>query len=156
MYESCEVTVPTENFLSQETGNNTVAAASEYSGLTITHGEQGHVGWKVNLRRGGKWYLCAHMTALVSRPCTLSINGEAQRAPILSETTGSWTAEGLKWFSYGPYMFKDGDNVIRIDFKTYMPHLKELGFAPVHEQLLEAAADLSSDGSVLPGSFGSL
>ncbi len=136
-------------------GNNTKPVDDQYSGLTVTHGDTGYVEWTVELSETGQWYLHAHMTAAASRPCLLSINHEKQSKPILGEVTGSWFSSNLQWFTYGPYRFEKGPNVIRIDFTTYMPHLQALGFSRPPKQLANTAEGHISGGPSLPGGLGS-
>ncbi len=108
----------------------TIRADGSWANLTVSHDAAGFIEWRVSLPRGGRWYLHAHMTAAASRPCTLSINGAPQSGLILGEITTSWHSDKLSWLRYGPYEFQRGENIVRIDFSTYQPHLRELGFAP--------------------------
>lgn len=109
-------------------GPTTQAVDATYSNLTVTYGSTGFIEWKVRLPTGGPWYLHARMTAEDRRPCSLSINGVRQNQPILAEVTGSWHSDRLKDFTYGPYEFRAGENVFRIDFAAYMPHLQMFWF----------------------------
>ena len=115
-------------------GPNSIREAPSWSNLTVTSGPTGYIEWRIKFPSAGKYQLHAQMSAADSRPCILSINGLAQAAPILGETTGSWHSDTLQWFVYGPYEFNEGENLLRIDFKQYQPHLKEFGFSQVHEQ----------------------
>lgn len=71
------------------------------------------------------------MTSDKACPCTLQINGAAQADPILGDVTGSSNADKLTWFAYGPYDFKQGENLVRVTFSTGQPLLKELGFVEI-------------------------
>lgn len=128
-------------------GKGTIKADPNYSDLTITHDLTGFIEWTVSLPRAGKWYLHCLMTAVDKRPVTLTINGVKQDGTILGETTGGWYSDKLRWFVYGPYDFKPGDNVFRIDFTKAHPCLKEfafsesmLGIAPVVKMTKDFAA----------------
>lgn len=109
-------------------GPNTKAEDPSYSNLTVTHGPTGFIEWRVNLPASGAWYLRAEMTAADARPCSLSINGVRQSERILAEVTGSWLSDRLRELTYGPYMCQAGGNVFRLDFATFMPHLKRIRF----------------------------
>jgi carbonic anhydrase len=104
-----------------------------WSNLAVTSGPDGYIEWRVNFPNAGKYRLRALMTALDSSPCLLKINGVAQDTPILGETTGSLHSDKLHWFAYGPFEFKPGENLLRIEFKKCLPHVKEFGFSQVHE-----------------------
>ncbi|MCB2228602.1 MAG: hypothetical protein KQH53_18140 [Desulfarculaceae bacterium] len=99
-----------------------------YSGLLVHEGPNGWVEWKINLQ-GGQYYINVNFAAGSSRPLKLIINGVDQ-GRILSESTGGWKSDSLKWVKYGPYAFKRGLNVIRMESKGLFPHLKMLSFSP--------------------------
>jgi len=147
MSNAIVVSVQAKDFVAA--GSGTKAADPAYSNLTVTHGQSGHVEWKVDLPKAGQYRLLALMTAHEARPCALSINGEPQAGPILGEVTGSWHSDTLQWFAYGPYAFKQGENRFRIDFTDYQPHLKEFGFAP---ELPEPAA-LAREAGALEAAY---
>ena len=108
-----------------------IRESSDFSNLTIGPPTQtaGFFEWKVNLPRAGTWRMRVLMTSAIARPCVLSINGTRQTAPILGEVTESWRADKLTWFVYGPYEFNKDENVVRIEYASGFPHLKELAFA---------------------------
>ena len=99
-----------------------------YSGLLVHEGPNGWVEWRVNLQ-GGQYYIHVNFAAGSPRPLKLKINGIDQ-GRILSESTGGWKSNSLKWVKYGPYTFKHGLNVIRMESKGLFPHLKMLSFSP--------------------------
>jgi hypothetical protein len=115
-------------------GSNTLKEEPYYSNLTVTSGETGYIEWRIELPAAGKYQLHALMTAAQSRPCVLSINAAEQDSPILGEVTGGWNSDTLQTFVYGPYAFKQGENLLRIDFTHYQPHLKEFNFSLVEEK----------------------
>lgn len=149
MTSQFEVSVLSKNFTASKPG--TKREAPEYSNLTVTFGENGEVEWQVHLPHAGMWQLHAYMTAASSRPCNLIINGMQQDHPILTEVTGGWHSDQLKWFSYGPYEFKQGNNTFRIQFPHYMPHLQEFRFTQVPEPVSDLAKSLLASGQKLPG-----
>lgn len=124
--QSLEVSVLSKALVTS--GPTTQAVDATYSNLTVTYGSTGFIEWKVSLPTGGPWYLHARMTAEDRRPCSLSINGARQNQPILAEVTGGWYSDRLQDFRYGPYEFRAGENVFRIDFAAYMPHLQMFWF----------------------------
>jgi uncharacterized protein (DUF697 family)/uncharacterized coiled-coil protein SlyX len=121
------VRLPTKDF--SAASKETHGAHPDWSSLTCTGAVSGFIEWKASLPRAGKWRLHFLMTAQDRRPCSLTINGVKQSGNILEETTGSWHAPTLAWTAYGPYDFKEGENLVRIDFGSFQPHLKELGFS---------------------------
>lgn len=125
MSKDIVITVPSKDFTAS--GAGTLRADPDHSNLTVTPGEgSGYIEWKVTLPRAGKWRLRAHMTTAEPRPCTLTVNGAEQAEPILGEVTGSFYAEKLAWFAYGPYDLEQGENLIRIDFTAGHPPLSAL------------------------------
>ncbi len=136
-------------------GSNSQAMgqSNDYSNLTGSNDRTTFFEWNASIPRAGKYYLHALMTAQESRPCSLSINGAKQDKPILGEVTGGWYSDKLKWFTYGPYDLKQGDNLIRIDGTSWLPHLREFALTPdeatadggrVSKELLDKIADLES------------
>ena len=122
------VSVASKDFISGTP--NTVGANPQFSNLTVSsQTPTGRVEWKVNLPHAGKYYLHARLTSTQRRPCTLSVNGVNQSAPILGENTGSWQSNTLRWFVYGPYEFKEGENRFAIAFTNGHPHLEQFGFS---------------------------
>jgi hypothetical protein len=130
-------------------GSNTLKESPYYSNLTVTSGETGYIEWRIEFPVAGKYQLHALMTAAQSRPCVLSINAIAQDSPIFGEVTGGWNSDTLQTFVYGPYDFKQGENLLRIDFTQYQPHLKEFSFSLVEEkpsvEESAAAVDATTD-----------
>jgi carbonic anhydrase len=122
------VSVQSKDFI---TGTpNTVGSNPQFSNLTVSsQTPTGRIEWKVNLPHDGKYYLHARLTSMHRRPCTLSINGVNQTGTILGENTGSWQSITLRWFVYGPYEFKEGDNHFAIAFTNGHPHLEQFGFS---------------------------
>lgn len=101
-----------------------------YSNLIYTSkAKPSYIEWKVNLPEAGQYTLHALLTAAESRPGTLTLNGEKQSGEILGQNTGSWYSDKLTWVQHGPYEFKQGENVLRVDFANYHAHLRELGFS---------------------------
>lgn len=84
--------------------------------------------YKVKLPKTGKWHFHVNLAAQSSRPATLTINGVKQTQAVCGDVTGSWGLDTRRWFVYGPFDFKEGDNVFRLEFSNCMPHLKEFGF----------------------------
>ncbi|HRI63168.1 MAG TPA: hypothetical protein PK156_02995 [Polyangium sp.] len=111
--------------------DGSIRESSDFSNLTLGPADKqaGFFEWKVNLPRAGTWRLRVLMTSATERPMTLTINGVRQTDTILNEVTGSWRADKLTWFVYGPYDFKKDENIVRLDYATGSPHLKELTFA---------------------------
>jgi carbonic anhydrase len=110
-----------------------IPAHTGWSNLTVTGAVDGYLEWRINFPSAGKYRLHAQLTAIDSRPCLLKINGADQGTPILGETTGGWHGDKLQWFVYGPYEFKAGENLLRIEFKQYLPHLQAFGFSQANE-----------------------
>lgn len=122
------ISVLTKDFTAATDG--AVRESSDFSNLTLGPADipTGFFEWKVNLPRAGTWRLRVLMTAATERPMALAINGKQYPTPILKEVTGSWRADKLTWFIYGPYEFKKDENIVRLDYAGGSPHLKELAF----------------------------
>jgi hypothetical protein len=122
------ISVLTKDFTAATEGS--IRESSEFSNLTLGPPAKptGFFEWKVNVPRAGTWRVRVLMTSAAERPCSLVINGTSQAAPILGEVTGSWRADKLTWFVYGPYEFQKDENTIRLEYANGVPHLKELAF----------------------------
>ncbi|MEZ4300866.1 MAG: LamG-like jellyroll fold domain-containing protein [Polyangiaceae bacterium] len=128
MSKDIVITVPSKDFTAS--GPGTLKEDPDHSDLTVTPGEgAGYIEWKVTLPVAGKWRLRARMTTAEPRPCSLTLNGAKQAEPILGEVTGSFYAEKLGWFAYGPYDLDAGENLVRLDFEAGHPHLEALEFS---------------------------
>ncbi len=121
------IRLPSKDFTSATPG--TAGDDPGYGGTVCAASTTPFLEYKVNLPKAGKWYFHVSMAAQDSRPATLTINGIKQTQPVCGNITGSWTAETRRWFVYGPFDYKQGDNVFRLDFANCMPHLKEFGFS---------------------------
>jgi hypothetical protein len=94
----------------------------------VTQGTCKYVEWTVSLPSAGRWHLRVRHSTPGPAPCYLSINGVQQSGVILSETTRG--AALPQWFSYGPYDFKQGENVLRIvPLRGQHSLIWDLGFA---------------------------
>jgi hypothetical protein len=94
-----------------------------------TRGTCKYVEWSVSLPRAGKWRLHARYgMPAPGAPCSLSINGVKQGGAVLSDITRG-AADG-QWFSYGPFDFNQGENVLRIEpLRGNHPPIWDLGFS---------------------------
>jgi hypothetical protein len=88
-----------------------------------------YVEWTVSFPKAGRWLLQARYSMPPpGAPCYLSINGARQGGVVFSETTRG--AALPQWFSYGPFDFNQGENVLRIEpLQRCHPLLWELGFS---------------------------
>lgn len=72
--------------------------------------------WEPEFDVEGKWYVYVLMASNESRPGTFVINGESQPPQVLGEITGGFHLRNAKWVKCGPYEFKKGKNVFRLQF----------------------------------------
>ncbi len=101
----------------------------EHPGLVCIEGTGGWYAYDVEAKTSTEFHLYVLMTARDSRPCNLFIDDQALGS-ICSQTTGSWTAEGLQWFKHGPYRLKKGPHKIKIAAPGLAPHLAGFALSP--------------------------
>ena len=81
-------------------------------------------------KSAGDFLLSIYYTAEASRPVKLTLNGKVIRDQALSEVSGSWSNNGLKWFDIGVFPLVQGSNTIRMERGDVFPHIKSLRFVP--------------------------
>mmetsp|Transcript_12267 Transcript_12267/g.20323 ORF Transcript_12267/g.20323 Transcript_12267/m.20323 type:complete len:610 (-) Transcript_12267:100-1929(-) len=89
------------------------------------NGTNGFAVW--NLAQGGKYWLFCQMTAEDPRPLCLSINDTVISKAVCASTTGSWKADDLQWFHYGPF---EMEGSVKLDTDGYWPHVKRFVLVP--------------------------
>ena len=94
-------------------------------------GIPGTYSYDFKMEKGGMFYLHAYFASDETRPATLFINNN-DSGLILSEVTGGWNTEQLKWFVYGPYKFKSGKNTIALKFPS-IPSVRGFYISPSKE-----------------------
>ncbi|NQT87609.1 hypothetical protein HQ560_12640 [bacterium] len=101
-------------------------ADAGWNGLVVMNGEGGFEEWTASVEKAGPHFIHFLYASGQSRPCTLSVNGKAQKGSALGEKTGGFYHDSLKWRVIGPVDLAAGKNRIRLDAKGHMPHLRGL------------------------------
>ena len=92
--------------------------------------------YEFELEEAGEYELVFRFAAAAARPARLLINGELAASPVLSQTTGGWSADKQQWLPQGTHVFGK-KNVMRLERSGAFSHLDKIRIA----RLTETAGD---------------
>jgi hypothetical protein len=87
--------------------------------------------WRITTPSGGRYRFEVEYASGDPRPVRVLVNGDVERESALNAPTCGFYPNCQRWADIGVVDLNPGDNVIRMDRRSYFPHLRTLRFTPV-------------------------
>ena len=113
------------------------------------------VGWRPELPEAGTYTLLIRCAAPESYQVELKLDGKSVIENLPLPATGGWEAEHFRWVSLGHYLFRKGQNDVRLwaQDHSYLPRIDKLRFVRTPPQrgkwLDDTARERDLDKSIL-------
>ncbi len=113
------------------------------------------VGWRPELPEAGTYTLLIRCAAPESYQVELKLDGKSVIENLPLPATGGWEAEHFRWVSLGHYLFRKGQNDVRLwaQDHSYLPRIDKLRFVRTPPQrgkwLNDTARERDLDKSIL-------
>ncbi|MBB08679.1 MAG: hypothetical protein CMN03_10500 [Roseibacillus sp.] len=113
------------------------------------------VGWRPELPEAGTYTLLIRCAASESYQVELKLDGKSVIENLPLPATGGWEAEHFRWVSLGHYLFRKGQNDVRLwaQDHSYLPRIDKLRFVRTPPQrgkwLDDTAREQDLDKSIL-------
>ena len=113
------------------------------------------VGWRPELPEAGTYTLLIRCAAPESYQVELKLDGKSVIENLPLPATGGWEAEHFRWVSLGHYLFRKGQNDVRLwaQDHSYLPRIDKLRFVRTPPQrgrwLNDAAQEWDVEKSIL-------
>ncbi len=113
------------------------------------------VGWRPELPEAGTYTLLIRCAAPESYQVELKLDGKSVIENLPLPATGGWEAEHFRWVSLGHYLFRQGQNDVRLwaQDHSYLPRIDKLRFVRTPPQrgkwINDAAREWDLNKSIL-------
>ena len=94
------------------------------------------VEYDLELKSAGRFQIESRYAAAAARPIRLIVNGKEILADLSDRVTGTWFPDTQRWEVEGLVPLKKGRNVVRLETKTYFPHIDKLLLVLTDEEAL--------------------